>query len=222
MTQTLIHVCCAPCASASLSATERSEKRYATFFYNPNIQPEQEYRLRLENFLSFAEDREIDVFVGSYDPTAWQTALEGSGGVYPLIEGTEEYDENLRLRKIRCRRCYRHRFARLAKEAVERGFDSIATTLSISPYQFIDEMSAIMQQQAEAQGIESAFQDYRTLYPESVTLSRELGMYRQKYCGCSYSKAEAETEKAARKAIRKQKGTTEPQNRKTGTYDTTT
>ena len=205
MNKTLIHVCCGPCASASLPAIGEPGRPIASFFFNPNIQPEQEYHLRLDSFLTFAADRGVEVCVGPYDPDAWHSALEGSGGVYPLINGSEDYEKNLLLRKIRCARCYRHRFEKLAAHAAEQGFNSIATTLSISPYQFIDEMSAIMQQQAKQYGVTSKFQDLRAQYPESIGLSKDLGMYRQKYCGCLYSKAEAELEKAARKEARKSK-----------------
>ena len=44
------------------------------------------------------------------------------------------------------------------------------------------------------------FEDYRPFYDEATHRSRELGMYRQNYCGCRFSDAEAAAERAERKA----------------------
>ncbi len=41
--------------------------------------------------------------------------------------------------------------------------------------------------------------DFRDRYPEAVRRSRELGMYRQNFCGCRYSDIEAAAARAARK-----------------------
>ena len=46
------------------------------------------------------------------------------------------------------------------------------------------------------------FEDYRPFYDEATHRSREMGMYRQNYCGCRFSDVEAATERAERKAQR--------------------
>jgi predicted adenine nucleotide alpha hydrolase (AANH) superfamily ATPase len=187
------------------SVLAAEDRVFAAFFFNPNIHPQEEYQKRLETLREYANNSGVELIEGDYDPDTWQKALAGSRGVYPLIKGSADYEENLRLRSKRCRRCYEHRFEKLAEVASEKGFSSIATTLSISPYQFISEMEEALRQAAYDGGVESAFEDYRSYYQDSVVRSKELGMYRQNYCGCHYSKAEAEVERAARKNARKVK-----------------
>lgn len=46
------------------------------------------------------------------------------------------------------------------------------------------------------------FEDYRPFYDEATHRSRSLRMYRQNYCGCRFSDAEAAAERAERKAER--------------------
>ena len=39
------------------------------------------------------------------------------------------------------------------------------------------------------------WRDFRPYYPEATRESRKLGMYRQNYCGCRFSAAEATIER---------------------------
>jgi predicted adenine nucleotide alpha hydrolase (AANH) superfamily ATPase len=91
------------------------------------------------------------------------------------------------------------RFFDLAQTAFELGFDTLATSLSVSPWQFIDLIAEELERAARSFGLKSLFDDYRCDYQEATQISRELGMYRQNYCGCLYSQAEAKQEKAARR-----------------------
>jgi predicted adenine nucleotide alpha hydrolase (AANH) superfamily ATPase len=196
----LLHVCCGPCSTVPLRLLIEDAAPFSAFFDNPNIQPVEEYARRLATFRSFAEPLGVAITEGSYDPDDWDVAIGEHAGVYPLIEGDAFCDDNRTRRMARCRACYAYRFARLAVRANEAGFTAIATTLSISPYQFTDIMAAELLAAAEQRGLRSAFIDYRAFFSESTRRSRELGMYRQNYCGCRWSKAEAEAERAARKA----------------------
>jgi predicted adenine nucleotide alpha hydrolase (AANH) superfamily ATPase len=180
-----------------------NEESFSAFFYNPNIQPAEEYERRLTCLRSFAHDRGVELKEGAYDPEAWDTAIGECAGIVPLIKDDPSYEENLALRKARCRACYALRFERLAACAVQHGFSSIATTLSISPYQFTDIMADELLAAAKREGVLSGFVDYHKRYPVSVKRAREFGLYRQNYCGCRYSKTEAEQERAARKIARK-------------------
>lgn len=109
-------------------------------------------------------------------------------------------------RNNRCRACYRLRLGELARYAHEHSFDAIGTTLSVSPYQY----TSIIQEELERaaahyDGLVALFEDFRPYYPNATKRSRDLGMYRQNYCGCAYSDKEAAAERAARKAARKKK-----------------
>lgn len=204
MKNILFHVCCAPCSTVLSSLPSRERAPISTFFYNPNIQPEGEHEQRRATFDSYAAGMGIVAINGPYEPELWRAAIGDTGGVFPLIEGDLEYAENLEKRKVRCRACYACRFDKLAASAKAAGFEAIATTLSVSPYQFVTLIEEELTSAAKKQGIESAFIDFRDLYPETVRISRALGMYRQNYCGCLFSKKEAELERAARAEARRQ------------------
>jgi predicted adenine nucleotide alpha hydrolase (AANH) superfamily ATPase len=198
----LLHICCGPCSTVPLGLLAEGQTSFATLFYNPNIQPAEEYEHRRVTFCSFAKNLGVKASTGPYDPESWEAAIAEYAGVFPLVKGSSDFAEMRERRVARCRACYAHRFAYLAASAKEGGFSTIATTLSISPWQFIDVMEQEFLAAACRAGLTSAFCDYREQYPESVRRSRELGMYRQNYCGCHYSQTEAALERSARKTTR--------------------
>ncbi len=109
-------------------------------------------------------------------------------------------------RENRCRACYRLRLEELARYAHEQGFEGIGTTLTVSPYQYTDVIHEELQRAAKPyDDLAVVFQDYRSFYPNATKRSRDLGMYRQNYCGCAFSDKEAAAERSARKAARKKK-----------------
>ena len=75
--------------------------------------------------------------------------------------------------------------------ARERGFAHVSTTLVVSPYQLFDTCRDVLGRLAASWGLEMVWRDFRAWYPEATARSRELGMYRQSYCGCRFSAAEA-------------------------------
>lgn len=106
-------------------------------------------------------------------------------------------------RAARCRACYRLRLEEAAHRAAEEGFEALSTTLSVSPYQYTDIIREELERAAAQAGVAAVFEDFRPFYPEATRRSRELGMYRQNYCGCSISDLEAAAERAERKAQRR-------------------
>ena len=119
-----------------------------------------------------------------YDPAAWAES------VGPFASSGAE----------RCRACYRLRLGEAARYAAENGYDAIATTLTISPYQDPVAIREEGRSAASQAGIEWFDRDFRAAYPEATRRSRELGMYRQNYCGCVFSEHEAREEREARRA----------------------
>ena len=79
--------------------------------------------------------------------------------------------------------------------ARELGFAHVSTTLAVSPYQLFDDCGELLCALAEKNGLTPVWQDFRPYYPEATRESRELGMYRQNYCGCRFSAAEAAVER---------------------------
>ena len=105
-------------------------------------------------------------------------------------------------REARCRACYRLRLEETARVAAERGFEGIGTTLSVSPYQYTQVIREEVERAAARAGVASVFEDFRPYYDEATRESRELGMYRQNFCGCRISDLEAAAERAERKEQR--------------------
>ncbi len=168
----LLHTCCGPCASATIPFWTERGVEVTGLFFNPNIHPLLEWRRRATG----AED--VALFTGvemvedyAYDPAAWfAEVVPGEGS--------------------RCRRCIGQRLARAAAEAVARGCDAFSSTLSISPYQDHEAIRETGAEAAARYGVEFLYEDLRPRYTESRRLSREWGIYRQKYCGCLLSEWE--------------------------------
>ena len=107
------------------------------------------------------------------------------------------------LRQTRCRACYRLRFEETCSYAKEYGFDAVGTTLSVSPYQYTNIIREELERACKNAGLTCAFVDYRPYFETNEARSKELGMYRQNYCGCHFSYDEAQAERAYRKKARK-------------------
>lgn len=105
-------------------------------------------------------------------------------------------------REARCRACYRLRLEETARVAAERGFEGIGTTLSVSPYQYTQIIREEVERAAAQAGVAPVFEDFRPYYDEATRESRELGMYRQNFCGCRISDLEAAAERTERKEQR--------------------
>lgn len=119
---------------------------------------------------------------------------------YAKKKGTEviykkEYDLEDYLRgslgaKSRCEFCYRMRLSEAARLAKEYGYDAFTTTLLISPYQDHEMLIKVAKKAADEQKIEFYYEDFRAGYTESRQISRVMGLYMQKYCGCIFSEKE--------------------------------
>ena len=190
-TPLLLHACCGPCSLEPVRLLREEGFEPTILWSNPNIQPIAEHELRLETLLAWARDvAHVDVIVAGDDRDAWERL------VAPAL-----FD-----RECRCRACYALRLAELARVARERGFEHVSTTLAVSPYQLFDVCSEQLVALAHANGLTPVVRDFRPHYPDATRISRELGMYRQNYCGCRFSAAEAAIERHeardARKAAR--------------------
>jgi hypothetical protein len=86
--------------------------------------------------------------------------------------------------------------------AAQNGYDAVATTLTVSPYQDAESISEEGRRACESAGLLYLERDYRGLYGQATRRSREYGMYRQNYCGCLMSEVEAREERVAKKARR--------------------
>ena len=161
----------------------------------------------LEASSAFVTSSEFDASPAS--EANWQTITPSfNTGIDPEFDPARnpKFAHLYHDRENRCRACYRIRLEELARFAHEHGFEGIGTTLTVSPYQYTAIIQEELQRAAKPyQDLSVVFRDYRPYYPEATKRSRDLGMYRQNYCGCAYSDKEAAAEREARKAARKKK-----------------
>ena len=178
----LLHVCCAPCSTACLEQLTEAFQ-VTCFYYNPNIEPEAEFEHRLSELVRLTDEMPLqgvpEVIRGEYEHERF---LELARGLEDVPEGGE-----------RCTRCYRLRLEKTAQAARDGGYDYFTTTLSVSPYKNAEKLNTIGATLAEAYGVPYLFSDFKKHdgYLRSIRLSAEYGLYRQDYCGCVYSKAQA-------------------------------
>lgn len=172
----LLHICCIGCG-AYVSQSLKDKFDITLFFYNPNIFPQEEYVKRLEETKRVAKKFGLKIVEGKNDHKKW---LEMSKG----HEADKERGE-------RCVMCYRDRLEAVAKLAGEKYFKYFTTTLTISPHKDAKAVSMIGQEMQKKYGVEFLDRDFKKKdgFRLSTILSRELGLYRQDYCGCEFSRA---------------------------------
>ncbi len=169
---TLLHICCAPCANQCIQVLRTDGIDVTGYWYNPNIHPFTEYRAR-RNCL-----REYTKAIGL-------PLLERDDyGLRPFVR---EVAENI---NDRCTRCYEMRLFDTAKTASERGFDSFSSSLFVSPYQNHELMREVAERAAAEYGVKFLYRDFRPYFKTGQEFAREQEMYIQKYCGCIFSEQE--------------------------------
>ena len=179
----LLHSCCAPCSSYVLEYLS-DYFEITVFYYNPNISPAEEYEKRAAEQQHLIRElpakHPIHLVVGAYEPERFYAV---SRGLEQVPEGGE-----------RCFRCFRLRLEEAAKMAAEGGFDYFATTLTISPLKNAQKLNEIGEELSELYKVEHLPSDFKKKngYKRSVELSALYGLYRQNYCGCVFSKRDAE------------------------------
>jgi predicted adenine nucleotide alpha hydrolase (AANH) superfamily ATPase len=167
-----MHVCCGPCLIFPLKTLRMSGLHVDGYFYNPNIQPYTEFKRRLECLEGYAK-------------------AEGMNLISEVGYDIEEF-----FRKVaghepeRCAICYEMRLRKTAQAASAAGYDAFTTTLLYSKYQKHDLIVQVADVLAREIGVEFLYRDFRIGWQEGQEKSREIGMYRQKYCGCVYSEKE--------------------------------
>ncbi|MCL2818675.1 MAG: epoxyqueuosine reductase QueH [Actinomycetia bacterium] len=185
MEELALHTCCGPCLIEPLRLLREEFAEITAFYYNPNIHPADEYGRRRDTFTECADSVELPYRELDYDPQAWEDATKSTPHC-----------------PRRCEQCYRQRLGRVIAEAAAAGFTHFATTLTVSPYQQREIIDMVARELCDKQGLVYAGRDFSDHYPEATRRSRQLGMYRQNYCGCAPSFLEAQHQRATRRASR--------------------
>lgn len=198
-------MCCGPCAVAVIEQLVTQGHEVTGFFFNPNIQPLAEYMRRREAAEQTAQHYGIPIILGDAlplheqewaltDQSLTDQAVAGSAallsslppavnpvGWLQMIHGREY---------ARCPLCWASRLRQTARHAARKGFEAITSSLLYSRYQdhqLIKKQGAHFAQQY---GVALVYADYREHWQYGIDRSKELGLYRQPYCGCMLSEYE--------------------------------
>jgi epoxyqueuosine reductase len=153
------------------------------FAFNPNIHPEAEYQHRLRDVKKMAAELGIEVIEGAYHPQDWLQA----------VKGFEEEKEG----GARCAVCFRHRLEETGNRAKKNGYDLFATTLTTGRNKKADVINPLGAQVASKLGIPFLAKDFKknAIRETSMLRCETLGIIRQHYCGCVFSRKETEQAK---------------------------
>jgi predicted adenine nucleotide alpha hydrolase (AANH) superfamily ATPase len=181
----LLHICCAPDEAYAVDLI-RDEYELHCFFCNPNIFPEDEFLLRLNEANRAAEIYGVPFTWDEYDHGAWTGAT---------AEHTDTPESG-----ARCRECFLLRLRRAAEVCRKMGWPAFGTVMSVSPHKKTAMLDEAGRTAAAACGVGYVPFDFKKKngFNKSIALSRRLGLYRQGYCGCGLSLKEMELRKKRR------------------------
>lgn len=175
MKKILLHACCAPCASYPINLLIEDNFRPVVFFYNPNIYPFDEYKIRRDELENYCKKLSIDFFEEEWNHKEF----------LDFVAGFENEPEKGK----RCSLCFYLRLYKAAMFAKNNDISCFTTTLTVSPHKNsiqIFEQGKIV---ADKTGVE--FVEYNFKKHDGFKISRQIAkennMYAQKYCGCEFS-----------------------------------
>jgi predicted adenine nucleotide alpha hydrolase (AANH) superfamily ATPase len=172
----LLHSCCAPCSGEVMEALLASGIDFSIFFYNPNIHPVQEYEIRKQENIEFANKHQIPFIDADYDKDNW----------FLRVKGMEWEPE----RGKRCTACFDMRFERTALYAFEHGFPVISSSLGISRWKDMNQINdAGVRAVDRYDGITYWTYNWRKNggAARMYEIAKRENFYKQEYCGCVYS-----------------------------------
>lgn len=173
----LLHTCCAPCSIKCIDdLRDNGDFEITAFWYNPNIHPWTEYKVRRDTLIEHCNNQDIAVLVEDK---------------YGLREFICDIYPNFDLK--RCEFCYMRRMEKTAERASKEGYDGFSTTLLISPYQKHDMLYEIGLEMGKKYAVRFIYRDFRPYFREGQRMARSMGLYMQKYCGCIFSEEERYT-----------------------------
>lgn len=185
MDKMLLHTCCAGCGFVVLNIFKETWKiNPSLFFFNPNIQPLEEYHKRKEAFVEFTKGNNIPFFL-----------KEGNGQIF--LKQVSDYNK-----PNRCLKCYSLRLSETFLWAAQEEYSSVSTTLLASPYQYHQSIKEIGEYLAKFYNIPFFYYDFRKQYFDYVNEYKKMGYYLQNYCGCEESLKERDEVRKVRRLKR--------------------
>ena len=172
----LVHICCAVDSHYFLEKIQEEypDEKLIGYFYDPNIHPYSEYRLRYLDVEYSCKKLNIPLIEGAYNLEEWLKKVKGM--------------EHLPEKGDRCTVCYDDRLENSVIKAKELGLSKFTTTLLISPKKSQEKLAIIGDNLTKKYGIDFIFKDYRSGNGGEIQGLRvkENSLYRQNYCGCLF------------------------------------
>ena len=184
MKKILLHACCGPCLTHCVEFLRSQEYEPTIFFSDSNIMPVAEYQHRRNTARDYATQAKVEFIEDTYDNAKWLEA----------IKGLEQEPEGGK----RCAVCFRYNLRRTAEYACEHGFTEMTSTLTVSPHKrstMVFEAGKAMTLAVATEHPETpatlTFMNFdfkkKNGFLNSIRLSALYNLYRQSYCGCSFS-----------------------------------
>lgn len=160
--------CCAPCSCGAIAQLKEQGADFIVLFYNPNIFPDTEYKKRLDEQIKYCESIGVRYEIGEYDHLQWRQ----------YVTGLEDEPERGR----RCAECFKMRLIWGSHWAVANGYNKIMSVFGVSKHKD--------QSQVDAAAADTLVEYVPFKWDEQLRqkINRESDFYRQKYCGCEFSK----------------------------------
>ncbi len=168
----LLVSCCGPCSCGVIKHLVQEGQSFSVLFYNPNIQPYEEYNKRKDENKRICELYNVPFIELEYDHERWCDAIQG-------LENEPE-------RGKRCDICFYLRLLRACQYAKEHGFDAVTSVLGVSRYKDLEQVNRAGKKASDAVGIPYLDINWRKNGLENLrqALVKELDLYAQNYCGC--------------------------------------
>ena len=162
----LLHHCCAVCTPYVFTALS-DKYNVVSYWYNPNIYPDNEKENRKNALISYLTEYEIAFVCEDFDY---------DGFFATITQGL-----------TRCEHCYLTRINKTVNKAKELKIKNFSTTLLASPYQQHDFIKQYALKAAHENGLNFIYSDFRPAFYKGKNIIKEKKLYSQKYCGCGIS-----------------------------------
>ncbi|MBF0387308.1 MAG: epoxyqueuosine reductase QueH [Candidatus Omnitrophica bacterium] len=169
----LLHTCCAPCCGAIIQQCLAEGLRPDIFFYNPNVQPYDEYLQRKASVSAYARKNGLELIDADYDPDVWLAHTKG-------LEHEPE-------RGKRCIACFAMRLAKTAEYAHAHHYRLFATTNGFSRWKDAEQVNNCgLNAAAPYPGLTFLNRNWRlnNAQSQAAAITKTERFYVQKYCGC--------------------------------------
>ena len=173
----LVHICCSVDSHYFLSELQKQypEEKLIGFFYNPNIHPESEYILRLNDVRRSCTMLGIQLIEEDYEQKKW----------FNSVRGLEHEPEKGK----RCIQCFDMRLEKSAEVAYAMGERRFTTTLLSSPIKeqkILYEQGDIISEKYNLDFIKIDVRKNGGVQKQNELAKKDL-LYRQNYCGCQFA-----------------------------------